>query len=95
MTKIYDREEKSQVWDSLQKKIVSTGFCLPSTKCLLKKVPYGITSCLGKNRTGPTLVRIVVVVLKRNGLMEILWSSMSLSTGGIHRGGAANGVAGR
>ena len=54
------------------KKIVSTGFCSPSTKCLLKKVPYGITSCLGKNRTGPTLVHIVVVVLKRNGPMEIL-----------------------
>ena len=25
---------------------------------------------------GPTLMHIVVVVLKRNGLMEILWSSM-------------------
>src|SRR5258708_18295352 len=64
-------------WASLKK------FCLlawlplclePYNECLLQKVPYGITFCLGKSRTAPIYEPIVVVVSKMNSQMEILWT---------------------
>ena len=65
-------------WASLKKfcLLAWLPLCLESyNECLLQKVPYGITSCLGKSRTAPIYEPIVVVVSKMNGQMEILWTS--------------------
>ena len=46
-------------------------------KCLLQNLLYETTFFLEKNSIDPIFEPIIMVVLKKNSLMEILWSSMT------------------